>query len=958
MKNKKRIFKIIIAWLILIGLVFGLVGCNNSKKDNIDNKANKATGTNEQLEPNSIMINHKYTDKKITNAESAIDSLNEVADVLGITNVNEEFELKSEENFMGDIDYRLAQIYKGISVYGRDISVHVDENGDVFGLSSNYLSVYDKVSVVPKYSKEDAKNGATEYLIKDFGSKKGNINIGEALLIIDTMVSPIPTLTYIVEVAGTKENDAFYMLKLYIDANTNKVYHAENRISFSAEVNDVEGQREGIKRPFYADVQGDIITMTNAQYVNDIGSEITIFTPKLLNPYDWYIDGNSDIVSWKKGVEGKTEKSAVDAMVNVSNTLKYFYDVLKRKSYDDNGKDVNIYVNVTAIGAGDVIKEDISDAFHTSYNGKQIIAFKVKDDGSDQSSVDLITVAHEFTHGVIAETSSFSFSFLESHTLNEAYSYILGLLINEYYSNSIDWNIEGALNFKNPHNSGNGEFPKNTSEYNGDPSHDREYFNSTIIGHAAYLMWNGGINGEWARIKDTKLLAKLWYGSLKFLKSNSNFSDCRNAVIVSATKLYAKEVITEEQLETVAKAFEEVGLGVKTTNIHYGFHAKEEFNLNIYNLIKKPHSNYHLKIEHRKAKYVPGEVIVDEDVKTDSKSLTLKNHSDNMIPEIYLLTITNLENPNQQESVYITVKNGGFSSTDKVNIYTNFSPNINPTEKNSTDTIPTIKAGDKISFTGIIETYVDARSGEEYDAFFVKLSSPFSYYWEDGKDLITTDTIFIFDSKDEWKKYAGKEVTVSGYAVYDRYYDLSIGESITFESNDLQSSKPSEKVDKQNDLQSSESSKKVESEIVSKPESEIKKPIKPEIPQDAVIFNGHSYKVFKNGMNWSQAKEYCESLGGHLATVTSKGENDFLNTYIRSSGHKGAYFGLTDEAVEGAWAWVTGEPVTYFNWALDEPNNQFGREHYVIFSIYETTGVWNDIPHEVWPFICEWDSNT
>jgi len=47
-------------------------------------------------------------------------------------------------------------------------------------------------------------------------------------------------------------------------------------------------------------------------------------------------------------------------------------------------------------------------------------------------------------------------------------------------------------------------------------------------------------------------------------------------------------------------------------------------------------------------------------------------------------------------------------------------------------------------------------------------------------------------------------------------------------------------------------------------------------PEDAVEFNGHYYKAFEEKMLWTEAKAYCESLGGHLATITSAEENDFI----------------------------------------------------------------------------------
>ena len=41
------------------------------------------------------------------------------------------------------------------------------------------------------------------------------------------------------------------------------------------------------------------------------------------------------------------------------------------------------------------------------------------------------------------------------------------------------------------------------------------------------------------------------------------------------------------------------------------------------------------------------------------------------------------------------------------------------------------------------------------------------------------------------------------------------------------------------------------------------------IPADAVKYGSHYYKAYDDPMSWTDAKVYCESLGGHLATVTS-----------------------------------------------------------------------------------------
>ena len=69
--------------------------------------------------------------------------------------------------------------------------------------------------------------------------------------------------------------------------------------------------------------------------------------------------------------------------------------------------------------------------------------------------------------------------------------------------------------------------------------------------------------------------------------------------------------------------------------------------------------------------------------------------------------------------------------------------------------------------------------------------------------------------------------------------------------------------------------------------------------------NGHYYKLIKQNMTWHDAKLYCESLGGYLATATSQAENDFIyNNLVLKIGIF-CWIGATDEVSEGTWLWVT-----------------------------------------------------
>ncbi len=127
------------------------------------------------------------------------------------------------------------------------------------------------------------------------------------------------------------------------------------------------------------------------------------------------------------------------------------------------------------------------------------------------------------------------------------------------------------------------------------------------------------------------------------------------------------------------------------------------------------------------------------------------------------------------------------------------------------------------------------------------------------------------------------------------------------------------------------------------------------IPDDAVEFNGHYYKFYDVGMTWYEAKEYCESLGGHLVTITSEEENNLIQSFAQQN-KCGIIIGFTDELEEGKWKWVTGEDVVYTNWRSGEPNNEWNEDYADIY----ISGTWNDghFEREKCCFVCEWDNKT
>jgi hypothetical protein len=111
-------------------------------------------------------------------------------------------------------------------------------------------------------------------------------------------------------------------------------------------------------------------------------------------------------------------------------------------------------------------------------------------------------------------------------------------------------------------------------------------------------------------------------------------------------------------------------------------------------------------------------------------------------------------------------------------------------------------------------------------------------------------------------------------------------------------------------------------------------------------YNGHSYYRSTSSMTWTDARQACLNMGGHLVTVTTPAENNFIFNLWPNG-----WIGLTDEVNEGVWRWVTGETYSWGNWNSGEPNNA-GDEDYIQFV---GNGKWNDLPNTSLPYVLEFD---
>jgi len=103
-------------------------------------------------------------------------------------------------------------------------------------------------------------------------------------------------------------------------------------------------------------------------------------------------------------------------------------------------------------------------------------------------------------------------------------------------------------------------------------------------------------------------------------------------------------------------------------------------------------------------------------------------------------------------------------------------------------------------------------------------------------------------------------------------------------------------------------------------------------------FGDNQYTLTQTTDTFQQCENEAVSAGGHLVTINSLAENDWLVSKFPMKVWTGLYGNVGD------WAWKSGEPVVFTSW--DVANGQpdgYPSPEAAIFGWY-TSGKWHDIP--------------
>uniref|UniRef100_A0A672HCM6 Macrophage mannose receptor 1-like n=1 Tax=Salarias fasciatus TaxID=181472 RepID=A0A672HCM6_SALFA len=100
-------------------------------------------------------------------------------------------------------------------------------------------------------------------------------------------------------------------------------------------------------------------------------------------------------------------------------------------------------------------------------------------------------------------------------------------------------------------------------------------------------------------------------------------------------------------------------------------------------------------------------------------------------------------------------------------------------------------------------------------------------------------------------------------------------------------------------------------------------------------FRGHCYLFVHDEIEWADAASSCVRHGGILASIEDPAEQQFIksNVEIFQDSHSSFWIGLF-KTYQGTWLWLDKTVMDYTNWALYEPDSDYG-------AIRTSDGAWS-----------------
>ena len=506
----------------------------------------------EDVENSFVLLSEDFTDKKIVDESSALEAIEDVAKILRLGNAKQELNSSQIDTVFGHTYYRFQQTYKGYPVYGRTVTVSADEDGNALLLAGNIS----EVSALPlegqKITFKEAVRSAEDYIATHFDIPDRRqieiISIGSDELVIYPE-NDMFKLSYVISAYFYSEDDPGHY-ELVVSAENGEVLRI-NRLLYEA----VGYMDSDISRkngfPIFESEEG--------YYLWDTEDDFYVFNfnnrkSKDILKNTWGMelkDENNNprwVSYWNEGefvvsdnvIFGDTDlekekdfEAGARLLIHTKKVADFFEDL----GFQRNSRVYLYYQDGYDNG---------ENARGGMYSGTGIVSMGTK------IGVDAIDIlAHEYTHYVSLNIVGWNGG-NETDSINEAISDIFGVLIEAHIKEEeIDWEMGKLRNLKYP----DGDCIWNYADYTDELD---EYSASTLISHAAYLMWNGIDGNGFFEALNEKELASLFFETLYVLPPDCTLNQFRTLV----QNVAEYQNLSIAQKNCVSNAFFQTGLSL------------------------------------------------------------------------------------------------------------------------------------------------------------------------------------------------------------------------------------------------------------------------------------------------------------------------------------------------------------------------------------------------------------
>ncbi|XP_033624558.1 macrophage mannose receptor 1-like [Asterias rubens] len=112
-------------------------------------------------------------------------------------------------------------------------------------------------------------------------------------------------------------------------------------------------------------------------------------------------------------------------------------------------------------------------------------------------------------------------------------------------------------------------------------------------------------------------------------------------------------------------------------------------------------------------------------------------------------------------------------------------------------------------------------------------------------------------------------------------------------------------------------------------------------PAGWTSYGDYCYQAQPGDGTWTEALEDCRRMSADLISIHDSNENNYIVSVMLENGLTGQIWsGMSDTVSSLTFEWTDRSPVTFTQWAINEPNNYEGKNEDCV-EIY-TDGTWND----------------